>query len=243
MNFDLNIENYKKNELLDMFNLPSNYDQNILENCEKKLRDTIDRNQGITQETKMKTIHFIIQAKKILLEPIVQGKPINDGRTSISEFAAKLYNTSYDLKPVALENQSEHMVQVRPEKPYLSSYPTEFFPGIINPLKRKTNRQFLNIDTRFRENYYGSSSTNYTMTLPIIFNDILTMQLLSLELPTSYYVISKQAGNNFFTIIVEGENPTVIEIPSGNYSTTGILTYLNDQMTKLGGNFSFISFK
>ena len=94
MNFDLNIENYKKNELLDMFNLPSNYDQNILENCEKKLRDTIDRNQGITQETKMKTIHFIIQAKKILLEPIVQGKPINDGRTSISEFAAKLYNTS-----------------------------------------------------------------------------------------------------------------------------------------------------
>lgn len=242
MNFDLNIENYKKNELLDMFNLPSNYDQNILENCEKKLRDTIDRNQGITQETKMKTIHFIIQAKKILLEPIVQGKPINDGRTSISEFAAKLYNTSYDLKPVALENQSEHMVQVRPEKPYLSSYPTEFFPGIINPLKRKTNRQFLNIDTRFRENYYGSSSTNYTMTLPIIFNDILTMQLLSLELPTSYYVISKQAGNNFFTIIVEGENPTVIEIPSGNYSTTGILTYLNDQMTKLGGNFSFISF-
>ena len=47
MNFDLNIENYKKNELLDMFNLPSNYDQNILENCEKKLRDTIDRNQGL----------------------------------------------------------------------------------------------------------------------------------------------------------------------------------------------------
>ena len=30
MNFDLNIENYTKNELREMFDLPSNYDTNII---------------------------------------------------------------------------------------------------------------------------------------------------------------------------------------------------------------------
>jgi hypothetical protein len=245
MNFDLNIENYKKNELLDMFNLSNVYDQNTLETCEKKLRDGIDRNQIITQETKNKTINFIVKAKQILLENLVQSPTTNISNNTNSkplQLVADLYNTSYDMKQIPLENTTEHMVQVRQEKPYLSSYPTEFFPGIINPLKRKTNRQFLNIDTRFRENYYNSSSTNYTMTLPIIFNDVLSMQLLSLELPTSYYVISKQFGNNFFTLIVEGEDPVVIEIPNGNYTSAGILTYLNDKMTNLGGNFTYISF-
>ena len=31
MNFDLNIHNYKLNELIDMFDLPNNYDKNIIE--------------------------------------------------------------------------------------------------------------------------------------------------------------------------------------------------------------------
>jgi hypothetical protein len=31
MNFDLNIENYTKQELVDMFGLPPNFDKNILD--------------------------------------------------------------------------------------------------------------------------------------------------------------------------------------------------------------------
>ena len=31
MNFDLNIENYTGGELIEMFELPSNFDKNILE--------------------------------------------------------------------------------------------------------------------------------------------------------------------------------------------------------------------
>jgi hypothetical protein len=237
MNFDLDINNYKAKELIEMFELPNNYDQNILTINETKLKDSIINNKEINKETKTKTINFIVEAKNILLANVNQ----QGGQQDLADFAVNLYNTAYDLKSVKIQDPSEHMLQVRPDKPYLSSYPTEYFPGVINPLKRKLNRQFLNIDTRFRENYYSSSSTNYSMTLPIHINDIISMQLISLELPTSYYAISKQFGNNFFYLTV-GTTTTIVTIQDGNYTATAIVSYLNSIMTTLGGAFANVTF-
>ena len=49
MNFDLNIENYTRGELIEMFELPSNFDRNIVEIKESKLRDTIVNNSKINK--------------------------------------------------------------------------------------------------------------------------------------------------------------------------------------------------
>jgi len=138
------------------------------------------------------------------------------------------------------------MVQLRTEKPYLSSYPSEFFPGIINPLKKRTIRKNLNIDTRFRENYYANSATNFNMTLPTNFNDVVQMQLTSIELPTTFYAVSKQYGNNYFTITVNLSNDTseskVISIPDGNYTPQTIMDIINTQLSLSSTPFSYISF-
>jgi hypothetical protein len=133
------------------------------------------------------------------------------------------------------------MIQVRPEKPYLSSYPSEFFPGIINPIKKRTIRKNLNIDTKFRENYYTSSASNFNFSLPTNFNDVLQIQLLSIEVPQTYYNISKQYENNFFTVVVNG-TAEVISIPEGNYDPTTITTIINKQLTNLGGDFAHVVF-
>ena len=47
MNFDLNIENYTRDELIQMFELPLNFDKNIVEMKEAKLKDSIVNNQEI----------------------------------------------------------------------------------------------------------------------------------------------------------------------------------------------------
>ena len=133
------------------------------------------------------------------------------------------------------------MIQVRQDKPYLSSYPSEFFPGVINPIKKRTIRKVLNIDTRFRDNYYISPSTNFNLSLPLDIENVLQMQLSSIELPTSYYVISKQYNNNYFNIIVNGEN-ALITIPDGNYTQTTIMDIINTQLSLAGVPFSYISF-
>jgi hypothetical protein len=236
MNFDLNIDNYTKDELINMFELPLNFDKNILEIKESKLRDSIINNQEIKEETKTKTINFLIKAKQVILN--------NSTKQSSNLFQKKIedfYNSSYELKTTQIESNDEHMIQIRKEKPYLSSSPSEFFPGVINPLKKRTVRKNLNIDTKFRENYYTSPSTNFNITLPMNMNDIVQMQLAAIELPTSYYVISKQYGNNFFQITVDGSSNMII-IPDGNYTQNTILDTINYQLLLLGDPFDKIAF-
>jgi len=224
MNFDLNIENYTRSELVEMFELPANFDRNIVEIKEAKLRDTIVNNSQINKDTKVQTINFLTKAKNIILsEDKPKNKPFQE---KINDF----YNTSYELKSSKLEDPGEHMIQLRPDKPYLSSYPSEFFPGVINPIKKRTIKKNLNIDTRFRDNYYSTSASNFSIQLPLNIDNVLQMQLVAIELPTSYYVVSKQYNNNFFNISVNGEN-AVIQIPDGNYTQTTIMDIINTQLT------------
>jgi hypothetical protein len=237
MNFDLNIENYKRDELIEMFELPLNFDRNILEIKEAKLKDSIINNREINKETQVKTLNFLVKAKNIILNDSQPQK-----NTPLQQKIEDFYNSSYELKSSKLDDKEEHMIQNRPDKPYLSSYPSEFFPGVINPIKKRTIKKNLNIDTRFRDNYYTSSASNFNFILPTNFNDVLQMQLASIELPTTYYVVSKQYGNNFFTITVDASAAIVINIPDGNYDETTITTIINNQLTRAGAPYSDVNF-
>jgi hypothetical protein len=237
MNFDLNPENYTRDELIEMFELPSNFDRNILEIKESKLKDSIINNIEIENETKTKTLNFLIKAKHIIL-----NGPQSGNKTTLQKKIEDFYNSSYELKTSKLEDPQEHMVQVRPEKPYLSSFPSEFFPGVINPLKKRTIKKNLNIDSRFRENYYTSAATNFNVILPIDMNNVVQMQLAAIELPTTYYVISKQYGNNFFTIQANGLEGHIISIPDGNYDQNTIMHAINNQLSFLPAPYNQILF-
>ena len=59
MNFDLNIDNYSRDELIQMFELPSNFDKNILELKETKMRDSIINNKNINKNTQSNTLIFL----------------------------------------------------------------------------------------------------------------------------------------------------------------------------------------
>ena len=50
MSFDLNIDNYTKQELASLFELPPNYDDSILEIKESKLRENIMKNTEINKQ-------------------------------------------------------------------------------------------------------------------------------------------------------------------------------------------------
>lgn len=231
MNFDLNIDNYTKQELIDMFELPSHFDNNLVEKKEYILKDNIIKNKEMNSDTKTRTVQFLLKAKNIILN---ENKPIAKKITEI-------YDSKYELKSTPLTDSDEHMVQQRQPELYLSSYPTQFFPGVINPIKKKTIKKNLNIDTRFRDNYYSSTSCNFNITLPINIDNVLEMQLTSIELPTTFYVVSKQYGNNFFTIVVN-DSSRIIKIPDGNYTTETIIEIINTQLFLQGAPFSYVSF-
>jgi hypothetical protein len=235
MSFDLNIGNYTIKELSDMFDLPPNYDNDMIDVKESKLKDSIANDRSITNEVQAKTLYFINQAKSMLKE----------ANASIKENVKNFVVSSFELKPTP--TTIDTMVQKRPDKPYLSSYPSEFFKGVINPLKKRTTRKNLNIDTRFRENYYGSPSTNFNMTLPMNFNDVLSMQLAAAEIPTTFYNVSKQSGNNFFSVTATGAATgtvtQMVSLPSGSYKYGGIAAIINERISLLDASCSDIVFE
>jgi len=239
MSFNYNISDYRIDELMEMFDLPTIYDTNILNSKEIQLRENILNNSQITKETQSKTLQFLVQAKMLLLtntNSVNQPTNTNANNKRAKKLDKKIddiYHLNNNLQSTRIQNTSEHMVQERPIEPFVISNPSEYVEGVINPLKRRVIKKNLNIDTRFRENYYTSPATNFNFTLPVMFYNVMTMQLSAIELPTTFYNVSKQYNNNYFTINVDGISQ-VVSIQDGSYSYSGLTTAINAALFTLG---------
>jgi hypothetical protein len=240
MNFDLNINNYTKDELYEMFELPLNSDiSSMLSMFEKKVSQliiNIMKNKEISKEIQTKTLDFIKKAKQTLFD--------KDTISTITKEFASLTNRNNELQQTTLDNSNEHLVQVRNKKPSINSFVKEYTEGIINPIRKSKSDLYLNIDTRFRENYYSTSPSNINIVLPMLINNVLIMRLASIEIPlSSLFNVSKQLGNNFFIVTLTDTNESaVVDIPNGNYDYSGLADSINKKLSLLGGNFAKIVF-
>lgn len=223
--FDLNVSNYTKSELEQLFELPSNYDESVVEMQETKLRQNIMNDKNIASAVKNQTLNFISDVRKNLVVNIMSGG--NNNLSQAAAIAKKYYNFEKGLEPSNLVSSGSTFIIDKPVTPYGQSQPSEFYQGAINPLNKRTLRQNINIDTRFRENYYGTQSTNFHLDLPIRLTQVVSLQLSALEMPTSFYAISGVFGNNFFVLQTDGIAPLIVTIPDGNYTYLTLQKFIN----------------
>lgn len=97
----------------------------------------------------------------------------------------------------------------------------------------ETYKRTLNIDTRFRDNYYKTDSTNFHVSLPIRIKGVTKMKLCSLELPFTIYNISASQGNNYFFIGTSTGGVSAyykVTLPDGNYTANMLQTELNARL-------------
>jgi hypothetical protein len=231
-NFDLNIGNYSKAELEEILELPSNYDENVIQMKESKLRQNIMSDLSIPSKVKTKTLDFITNIKNILVLNVNTTKSDSNANAgSKIQSLAKSYNNVYNLNKSLdksdLTNAGGTYIIKQQPTPYGQSSPSEFYQGTINPLNKRILRQNINIDTRFRENYYASQSSNFHLDLPIRLTQVVSLQLSALELPSTFYTISKVFGNNFFVISIPAVEPLIVTIPDGNYTYLTLQIYIN----------------
>jgi hypothetical protein len=254
MNFDLNIQNYNKQELESLFELPRNYGERDLHEKEEKLRKTIFSNSAINSSMKTKIISFLSEAKNTIIinniQPGANNKSPQLSSTqspNVSELKGiykDIYNLDTNLKESDVTGAGGTFIIEPKLTPYGQSSPSEFYQGVINPLNKRIIKQSLNIDTRFRDNYFKSQSTNFHIDLPIRFTKVVSMQLASFETLKSSYVFSKILGNNFMAIKI-GDEQQVITINDGNYTNTDLVIYLNSIMSNITSgdpNFKNIQF-
>ena len=225
--FDLNIQNYTTKELEDIFELPLNYNKTDVETQEKKMRLNILNDNNVLVSTKNKTLQFISQIKSTLINNVVDLS-LTSGLNNLAKTYKNVYNLDKNLhKSATIENNSSVIIK-QPQTPYGQSMPSEFYQGTLNPLVKRTLRQNINIDTRFRDNYYTTNASNFHLDLPMRLTQVVSLQLTAMELPTTFYAISKVFGNNFFVLEISGETSLMVSIPDGNYDYLGLQQYINN---------------
>ena len=234
--FDLNVQHYNNRELEDIFELPPNYDASIVEMKETKLRQNILSDSSVEDAIKTKTVKFLADVKKKLITqfqqktgpnsmaPIPAATPIKQTGIMSGADGAVIADSSDELK------DDSSLIQHKVD-PYILSNPSKYFKGQYNPLNKRIVKKSLNIDTRFRENYFQTTPSNFQIELPMKFNNVLSMQLAAMELPTSFYNIDKALGNNFFALI-DSRITQIIIIPDGNYTYADLINEINERINK-----------
>jgi len=231
-NFDLNIKNYTIKELENLLELPLNYDESIIEIQETKLRQNIIGDNSIIPSNKTNVLNFINQVKNSLLNKLKGSKPFLEiGK--LAKTYENIYNLDKNLqKSDTIDSGSTNIIK-QPPTPYGQSMPSEFYQGTLNPLAKRILRQNINIDTRFRENYYATKASNFHVDLPIKLSEVVSLQLSALELPSTFYVVSQVFGNNYFVLEITGKEPLIVTIPDGNYDYIGLQEYINSFLSNL----------
>jgi hypothetical protein len=228
MSFNLDINTYTSKELEEILGLVPPFTKGDISNKASLLIKNINSDKSIAPDLKSNTVYFIKQVEEKLIT-------LTNTVASVISIPTKqipVEDSMYRLNYAPVDVVGEHDVMVRQGVPFSISYPGEYHTGVLNPLEKRTIIKILNIDTRFRNSYKGTNATNCSINLPLQLT-VLNMQLTSIEIPKSYYVISRQYSNNFFSITA-GNEKIIYIVPDGNYSNADLVDYLNNYASNNG---------
>ncbi len=229
---DLDIGNYSIKELERFFHLTegASYSAEDIEEKEANLREILLKSGHVSRKLRRELIEFLTLAKDWLTF-VKCGK-----KTPPSSLPKnpRLDTSTYIDPPLPAR---DGMLIDRSKSN--GGEGKTYFTGAINPLATQTLTKCLTIDTRFRDNYYSTSSSDFQVQLPVKFSKVVSMQLASMEFPVAFYGITQKQGNHFLYIELTYEDPSTnvfieekaITIPDGNYNAVDFVNVLNSSMS------------
>jgi hypothetical protein len=106
---------------------------------------------------------------------------------------------------------------------------------VMTNVSKPTKTKYINIDTKFRDEYNYLQTTDYNITLPERVTDVKTLTVAAMELPLTFYNVSSSLGNNSFAIVDPSNeyHRHIIVVPDGQYTKDTLVTSMNAQFDKL----------
>lgn len=240
MDLDLDITHYTIKDLEHFFSLKGNYTRDDVEAKEYKIREQLLSSGHIDKRFKRDLISFLETAKYW----ITTVKFPEKNPTSIP----KNYKLDTINTPLSQSLPSSRAVNVidRPPTQYVHAKTDEYYQGVLNPLETRVITRCVNIDTRFRDHFYNTKSSDFAFQLPFKLSKVVSMQLASIELPITFYGVSSSYGNNYFWLqLVDISNTTydkLINIKDGNYNAADLITAVNTELHLNNDIFQAIEF-
>ena len=126
--------------------------------------------------------------------------------------------------------------------------PLDYAPDVLNPLLNQTIKRIISIDSQYRDDK-TSMPTSFSFNLSSPLKDVVSLKLYSVQIPYTWYTISKSFGSNFFYFkgnapgILNNMNQYMIfDISSGNYSAEELVTTINNSLINRRSVYSDVSF-
>ena len=106
--------------------------------------------------------------------------------------------------------------------------------------KNSNKFTFIHVNTKFRTNYYNTSSTDFNYQFPNSYSNITSIKLDSICIPNTWYLFSSKKKNNVFFIETRDSSNGLelhqIIIPDGNYTVQQLENFLNSTYFHLSDN-------
>ena len=237
---NLNPDSYTHSELKKLLSLADNYTHQDIIKYKQRLLHQLNRN---SEHRKHATVvsEFLDVISERLTSKI--STPVESANVTPAIININNEKTNYNNPNAITQHDSNFLItsentmaglSAKPQDGRLASVATP--AGYMNPINVRTIEQSLNIDSRFRKNYYSTPSTNFSITLPEPQKNVVKMSVDSVEFPLSYYAVSAHNKNNTFIIIsspsTDGSCTNVsgaaylVTLPDGNYEPS----WMNENM-------------
>jgi hypothetical protein len=223
--FDLDINSYSVDDLLEIYKIPKSQKGNITEDYIKNMTKEIVQQYKNYNSTGIggdmpfsenyseddEYVMFFSEAQKRILQYLQSGVSFitdanlssSSGKTIENQLIQKFAPSSIlsDTNKLVMMPKDDARVQnINPNLIATPSIVHEYAKGVINPLERRTIKRIISIDTLFRNDHGNTSSADYIWNLPTPINNVLSMKIVSMEFPNMVKMFSNDRKNNIFTV-------------------------------------------
>lgn len=217
---DLNIQNYTLHDLIDVLDLTSDYTDTQVSGKVFELIDSCSKTHDIEY------IEFLEKAQARLISAITPAPEYVKEYYQDKKYKPNRKDGSYILG-------NGDVLDKAPLQGIGESYKVPIKRGQLNPNLHNLNERIINIDSQFRQDFL-SSPNNFTLDLTSPLDNVVEMNIQTIELCKSWYLIDEYYGTNYFCV-----DSSCVTIESGNYTNDSLMTQLNSVSNDSGLDLSF----
>ena len=200
----LDIHAYSKQELMKLFSLTTQYTNIEVERGKKKLNLQLIQSSVLNEQETLDVQLFIDNACAKLMEQDLSITNMGTWRQSENVLLSGSNNHYVIANSNSIAGQDAKITEGR------LTGSDEVPPGWLNPINVKTVLTAMNIDSRFRDDYFTTSSSQFQFELPDIQRKVTSLRIASLDIPMTYYAVSNTRGDSTFLISTEQVNTSPV---------------------------------
>lgn len=197
---NLDIDSYTPFDLQKLFSLSADYTESDVKNGFNKLVSQLEKTKSLSMNVKVKINKFIETAADYLASQAGKSDPLA-GTWGMSENPMDTGSSHFVISdPNRLAGRFSAIADGR------QAGTDDVPPGWLNPINVRTVMHGLNLDSRFRDNYYATSASDFTFHLPNVQRKVTNMRIATLDIPMSYHSINRGNGSSTMLIFPQPVN-------------------------------------